>query len=62
MSSPSPFAFRFEKPWGTIVDWVSLGYSSSSLPMFAFTSAPMIILLSAGSLLSRESRVSRNRV
>jgi hypothetical protein len=48
--SPSPFAFRFEKPCGPRVDRNSLDCRSSSLPMLALTSAPMMISLSAGSL------------
>jgi hypothetical protein len=61
VSSPSPFAFRFEKPCGPRVDWNALDCRSSSLPTLALTSAPMMILLSAGSLPRRVSRVSRKR-
>ncbi len=59
VSSPSPFAFRFEKPCGPRVDWNALYCRSSSLLMLALTSAPMMIL---GSLPRRVSRVSRKRV
>ena len=61
VSNPSPFAFHFGRLCGPRVDWNSLDCRSSSLPMLALMSAPMMILLSAGSLLRRVSRVSRKR-
>jgi hypothetical protein len=61
VSSPSPFAFRFEKPCGPRVDWNMLDCRSSDLPMLALTSAPIMMLFSAGSLPRRVSRMSRKR-
>jgi hypothetical protein len=61
VSNPSPFVFCFGRPCGPRVDWNSLDCRSSSLPILALTSAPMMISLSAGSLLRRVSRVSRKR-
>ena len=62
MSSPSPLEFRFENPCGPMVEWNSLDCNASSLPILALTSAPMMISLCGGSLLRRESRVSRKGV
>ncbi len=61
VSNSSPFAFRFERPCEPMVNRNSLDCRSSSLPMLALTPTPIMISLSAGSLLMRVSRVSRKR-